>query len=101
MSGARIIASVLVVASWLTNPLGAHSQQGQYGTIPSKFNVNGFLGEAQYSMAIFTPEGPGGLRPRLSLEYRHRAGDGPLGIGWGIAGLSAITRCPQTVAQDG
>lgn len=69
--------------------------------IPSAFSVNGFLGEANYSLSIFTPEGPGGIRPHLSLEYRHRSGDGPLGIGWGIGGLSEITRCPQTVAQDG
>jgi hypothetical protein len=101
MNRARTLAAVLLGASWLINPLGAHAQPGEYGTIASTFNVNEFLGEAQYSLQIFTPEGRGGLRPHLSLEYRHRAGDGPLGIGWGVGGLSAITRCPQTVAQDG
>ncbi|HEY3637122.1 MAG TPA: hypothetical protein VGK90_03140, partial [Rhizomicrobium sp.] len=24
-----------------------------------------------------------------------------MGIGWSISGLSAITRCPQTISQDG
>jgi len=89
------VLSALALVSFST----ISAQEGEYGTIPSQFNVTQ-LGEASYSLALDLPEGPGGVRPSLSLEYRHRSGDGPLGMGWQIGGLSAITRCPQTVAQD-
>ncbi len=94
------LSTVILTAAWLA-PTSLNAQQGEYGTIPGLFNVDGFRGEATYSMPVFTPEGAGGVRPSLSLVYRHRGGDGPLGVGWGIGGLSEITRCAYTVAQDG
>src|SRR5262245_13777007 len=94
------IGTPFVIVGWLIIPSPTNAQQGEYGTIPGAFSVNGFIGEANYSMPIFTPEGPGGIRPHLSLDYRHRGGDGPLGIGWEIGGVSGITRCAHTVAQD-
>ncbi len=54
-------------------------------------------GGASYSIAINVPEGRAGVTPQISLGYSSNNGqDGPLGIGWSIGGLSAITRCPQT-----
>jgi Salmonella virulence plasmid 65kDa B protein len=57
-------------------------------------------GAASYSIPIFAPPGPRGMQPNISLVYSSRAGIGPLGRGWSIAGLSAITRCGKTTAQD-
>lgn len=59
------------------------------------------VGEAQYSIPLAVPPGTNGMTPTLSLEYRHRTRGGLLGVGWSIGGLSQITRCPRTVAQDG
>ena len=59
------------------------------------------LGEAQYSIPIAIPPGTNGMTPAVSLEYRHRTRGGLLGIGWALGGLSQITRCPRTIAQDG
>ncbi|RPI49186.1 MAG: hypothetical protein EHM55_24230, partial [Acidobacteria bacterium] len=59
------------------------------------------LGEAQYSIPLAVPPGTNGMTPALSLEYRHRTRGGLLGVGWSIGGLSQITRCPRTIAQDG
>ena len=59
------------------------------------------LGEAQYSIPIAVPAGTNGMTPALSFDYRHRMRSGLLGIGWSIGGLSQITRCARTIAQDG
>jgi hypothetical protein len=58
-------------------------------------------GEAQYRIPLVLPPGINGLTPELALTYRHRFGNGLLGVGWSLEGLSAIYRCAQTLAQDG
>ncbi len=70
------------------------------GRTAGSFDVSQ-TGEARYSIPIFTPPGTGEMTPRLALTYGHRGGNGLLGVGWNISGLSAITRCPKTWAQDG
>ncbi len=58
-------------------------------------------GEAVYSIPLDLPPGTNGLTPTLALDYRHRARGGLLGAGWSVGGLSQITRCAKTLAQDG
>jgi RHS repeat-associated protein len=58
-------------------------------------------GEAEYSIPIALPAGTNGMTPVISLEYNHQARGGLLGIGWSIGGLSQISRCARTIAQDG
>jgi RHS repeat-associated protein len=70
------------------------------GAIPGSFSV-GTQGDARYTIPIVVPVGTGGLKPSLALSYNHQAGNGLAGMRWTLSGISAITRCPQTVAQDG
>jgi hypothetical protein len=58
-------------------------------------------GAATYSIPISAAPGVNGLTPALTLNYSSQARDGLLGYGWSLGGLSMITRCPQTFAQDG
>lgn len=58
-------------------------------------------GSAHLRVPLRLTPGPGGLVPRLALEWASSRRDGLAGPGWDLLGLSAITRCPRTLAQDG
>ena len=58
-------------------------------------------GEASYSIPVELPPGTNGLTPAVSIDYRHRTRGGLLGVGWSVGGLSQVTRCARTFAQDG
>ena len=70
------------------------------GTLPGSFRADE-SGAATYRIEIPLPPGTARVVPPLALSYNSQRGNGPVGIGWGIEGLSAITRCRQTLAQDG
>lgn len=69
------------------------------GSLPGQFGVSG--GEATYSIPLDLPPGLGKAVPQLSLSYSSDMPAGVMGVGWHIGGMSAIARCPQTLAVDG
>lgn len=69
------------------------------GYTMGEFNVNP-QGAANYSIPITVAPGTAGLEPKLSLNYSSRGGNGLLGMGWSLNGLSTISRSPATLAQD-
>ena len=75
--------------------------QGQtvVGTIPGQVNVNA-NGAATYNIPIDVPAGINGLKPNISLVYNSQGGNGPLGIGWSLGGLSSITKTTKTIFSD-
>lgn len=68
--------------------------------LPGEFAVSP-VGTATYTVPIKLPPGVAGLQPSLSFNYDSANGPGLLGVGWQLSGLSAISRCPRTMAQDG
>lgn len=57
-------------------------------------------GGATYSIAFAVPPGTNGINPTVSANYFSMAGDGVLGRGWDIGGLSKITRTTRNMYFD-
>ena len=98
--------------SYMTIISSANSEE--VGVLNGKAGVSA-SGAATYSIPIEVPPALSGLQPSISLQYnsqaRHvsspmklsdiRPGTGSMGVGWSIAGLSAISRCQTDWTRDG
>lgn len=58
-------------------------------------------GDANISLPITVSPGIAGMEPKLSFVYNSGGGNGLLGIGFNLGGLSAISRVPRNLSQDG
>ena len=95
-TGAPVSSSTPIPVS-ITAPSLSNSAAG---TLPGNLGVSN-NGAATYTMPLALPPGVGGLAPNLSLNYSSQNGNGFLGLGWTLGGMSAIHRCNKTIAQDG
>ena len=84
-----------------TRPLPA--QAGIAGTpsgySPVSASVEG--GGASIAIPITVPPAAGGMEPKLAISYSSQGGNGFMGMGFGISGLSAITRTGAVQYLDG
>ncbi|THK37030.1 hypothetical protein EHS39_16420 [Ensifer sp. MPMI2T] len=69
------------------------------GTVEGQLNVN-LTGSAAYTIPLDLPSGAAGMTPKLLLTYDSNSGPGQVGLGWSIAGISAITRINRTYFID-
>ncbi len=66
--------------------------------IAGLLTVTAFAGNAaaqsmfHQKIPIKIPQGVHGMQPNLALEYDPNAGNGIVGVGWQLTGLSTITR---------
>ncbi len=91
------ICRVLVLAALAL--FAAEAFAADYGRTQGSFNVSP-SGAATYSIPIWTPPGPNGVTPSLSLSYSSQGGNGLAGVGWNVNAVSSIERCPRTKHQD-
>jgi hypothetical protein len=57
-------------------------------------------GSALYTVPVWTPPGPNGLTPSISLRYSSSEANGLAGVGWSLIATSSIERCFKTSDQD-
>ncbi|MEM9420805.1 MAG: SpvB/TcaC N-terminal domain-containing protein, partial [Planctomycetota bacterium] len=71
------------------------SGSASVGSINGSFQTDQ-VGQAGYSIPLYAGMGTAGLSPKISLNYSSGSGNGPLGVGWSISGVTVITRCRET-----
>lgn len=70
------------------------------GEIPIQSGVSP-TGARTYTVPIEAYPGIGEMTPQISLSYSSVSGNGVVGIGWNIAGLSSIIRTNKSLHYDG
>ena len=91
------VQSLLLAALCSAAPLAAVTVAGHTA---GQLQV-GETGAATYTVPITAPPGTAGLEPQLALSYNSQGNNSLMGVGWSLSGLSVISRCPATLAQDG
>ena len=70
------------------------------GRLPQTFAVSAD-GANTHTIPLEVPPGRAGIQPSLSLSYSSRGGNGPVGVGWTLTGLSQVSRCRNDPRLDG
>lgn len=70
------------------------------GSILGEFSVAA-SGAAVYRIPIRVNPGVAGMTPKLELTYSSQNGNGVMGLGWTLSGLSSVRLCPSTLASHG
>jgi hypothetical protein len=89
-----------ITALALLAGLASPSAQAQYSATPTSFSVTD-AGASSLNIPIYTAPAGGGLDVKLALQYNSQSGNGVFGVGWNLSGVSSITRCPKTIAEEG
>ena len=87
------------VDSQLGGTSSGSAGNGIVGLTPGAFNISP-TGGATYSVPITISPGTAGMQPELSIVYNSQGGNGIMGRGFSLAGLSAITRVPSTLYHN-
>ena len=98
----------------VTNITGYASEKFGYQDIPSAYSAEpegvgasggtfsvSSTGGVLCSVPIKVPTGVSGMQPSLAIVYNSQAGNGMLGWGCNLSGLSAITRGSKDIYHDG
>ncbi len=99
MKSRTMLRNVALLALGLLPALASQAKdlpgatQTSYAVSPS--------GAFSFQVPIIVPQGVNGVQPNLSLNFSSARGNGRVGVGWDISGLSGINRCGQTLSTHG
>ncbi len=93
-----ITFSITLFISWVTI-VSSNAQTEVVGATAGTVGVTP-AGGASYSIPIAVPVGTTGVQPKLALQYNSQAGNGLVGMGFSVLGLSTISRCPTDNFYD-
>ncbi|KAF0095644.1 MAG: YD repeat-containing protein [Puniceicoccaceae bacterium 5H] len=95
----KLAAFFAVLAAILSVVVSAETVQVP-GVVPGVHSVDNY-GAFNYSIPIDVPPGINGVQPSLSVNYNSNAGEGVVGLGWSLGGLSQISRGGGIYARQG
>ncbi|PWN65327.1 RHS repeat-associated core domain-containing protein [Chryseobacterium viscerum] len=84
-----------------TNPSGTIAPDGKsFHDSKGNIEVTG-AGQLQFTLPIALPPGIKNVSPNMSLIYLSNSGNGILGYGWTISGITTISRSGKNIEKDG
>ena len=92
--------AALVLSAIVTVVFAAYPANAQVGSIQGSFDVS-TSGSSTFSLPIRTVPGSSGMAPKLTLSYDSQSMGGPVGAGWGVVGVSTITRGTRSLYPHG
>lgn len=94
-------ATALSIALTLCLPVSFSSiAQASPMTLLGALSVNR-SGASTYEISIPVPPGTADMVPSISMQYNSQGMGSTLGQGWSISGMSAVARCPYSLAIEG
>jgi len=99
-NGDMILRSATVVNNTYIPDSGSVKTNYAVGEIPMTSAVSP-TGAVTYNVPIEIYPGIHGMQPHLSIAYNSMGGNGILGTGWSVSGLSSINRGNQSIWYDG
>ena len=80
-----------------SNPSGAADS---FHDTKGNVDVSG-SGQLQYTLSIALPPGIKSVAPQINLLYSGGTGNGIAGYGWGLTGITSISRIGKNIEKDG
>ncbi|MBN2785890.1 MAG: VCBS repeat-containing protein [Pontiellaceae bacterium] len=81
-------------------PGGDPEPQVLVGALPGDVSVDN-TGTALYNFPLATPPGTSGMEPALGISYSGRSGNGALGVGFSLSGISSVSRAAPSREYEG
>ncbi|MBW7675116.1 RHS repeat-associated core domain-containing protein [Chryseobacterium chendengshani] len=84
----------------VSNPSGTISPQGiSFHDTKGNVEVNG-AGQLQFTLPIALPPGVKNVAPQINLAYTSGSSNGIAGYGWGISGITNISRIAKNIEKN-